>query len=94
MSGVTTYRTKEACRVGGAYRCAGEVFTMQTLEEIPSFLDAVESAVVPEEAKVGKKAKTGKPSAVPEEAKVGKADIGAAPAVSSADVTSVDVVKQ
>ena len=43
MSGQILYKAKVACRVGGAYRKAGEVFPMPEFEVTPSFLARVEA---------------------------------------------------
>jgi len=41
MSGQAFYKAKVACRVGGAYRKAGEIFPLPKFEVTPPFLEEV-----------------------------------------------------
>jgi hypothetical protein len=44
MSGIARYRALVNCRAGGTFRNAGEEFDMPVLEELPPFLELIESA--------------------------------------------------
>jgi hypothetical protein len=45
MSEQVLYRAKAACRIGGAFRRAGEVFTLPKFETVPHFLEEVAASV-------------------------------------------------
>jgi hypothetical protein len=44
-----TYKALKPCRMGGMYRRAGDVFTMEELAEVPPFLKKVTTAKAPKE---------------------------------------------
>ena len=44
MSGIARYRALVNCRAGGAFRRAGDEFSMPELKETPAHLELIESA--------------------------------------------------
>lgn len=79
-----TYRTKRACVIGGAYRRAGETFTVEAMGKVPSFVEVVgEDAADVEQVKV--KTKLIKKQTVKESAQVTPADLGIVPSALPAD---------
>ena len=50
MAGQVLYKAKVPCRVGGAFRRAGEVFYLPRFEITPSFLEEALSASIAEQS--------------------------------------------
>ena len=84
---IECYRAIVDCRAGGGFRKAGDVFSMSALENHPPFLEVVKGDAEPN-AGAAKKA--------PQKPNAGatKKDLGIGEATSSADVSSVDMVKK
>jgi hypothetical protein len=103
MSGIARYRALVNCRAGGAFRNAGEEFDMPVLEELPPFLELVESAKgePTSAAEIDSGGKASKPPAskkpprnTAQSTGATKKDLGIGEPTSAAEIDSADMVKK
>lgn len=97
-AGLTRYKAKADCRVGGFFRRAGEEFDLPTMKGVPDHLEELDEADDDDAGEGGEAAKAVKaPAAGTAKAKaaqVEKADIGAGVPTSAGDVNSADMIPQ